>query len=181
MYLISSHSKGISSVQLTKDIQTTQKSAWFILHKIRLLYGQSADKLSGKVECDEMYLGGKETNRHESKKVKGTQGRSTKTKTPIFGMVERNGEVKALKVTDTRMETLIQIIKEYVHEHSEIFTDELSSYSKLSEHGYTHNVVHHLKKEFVVGDNYTNTIEVFGAQFRRMVYGIYHYVSKKYL
>ena len=181
MYLISSHKKGVSSVQLAQDIKVTQKTAWFMLHKIRHLYGQSVEKLSGKVECDEMYLGGKETNKHESKKVEGTQGRSTKTKTPIFGMVEREGSIKALAVENTRIETLMPIIKEYVYEHSEIFTDELSSYSKLSENGYTHSVVHHHQKEYVVGDSYTNTIEGFWAQFRRMVYGIYHFVSKKYL
>ena len=181
MYLISSHKKGISSVQLAQDIQVTQKTAWFILHKIRHLYGQTVDKLGGKVECDEMYLGGKETNKHESKKVEGTQGRSTKTKTPIFGMVEREGEVKALTVPNTKEKTLMPIIKQYVYEHSEIFTDELSSYSKLAENGYTHSIVHHYQKEYVVGEAYTNTIEGFWAEFRRMVYGIYHFVSKKYL
>ncbi len=181
MYLISSHKKGISSVQLSLDIKVTQKTAWFMLHKIRHLYGQTLEPLVGKVEMDEMYLGGKETNKDESKKVEGTQGRSTKTKTPIFGMVERDGEVKALTVPNTRQKTLMPIIKQYVYEHSEVFTDELSSYSKLVEHGYTHSIVRHHQKEYVVGDAYTNTIEGFWAQFRRMVYGIYHFVSKKYL
>ena len=181
MYLISSHKKGISSVQLAQDIRVTQKTAWFMLHKIRHLYGQSSDKLGGKVEMDEMYLGGKETNKHESKKVEGTQGRSTKTKTPVFGMVEREGEVRALAVENTRAETLMPIVKRYVIENSEVFTDELSSYSSLSGKGYIHSVVHHQEKEYVVGESYTNTIEGFWSQFRRMVYGIYHYVSKKYL
>lgn len=181
MYLISSHKKGISSVQLALDIKVTQKTAWFMLHKIRHLYGQNIDKLQGKVEMDEMYHGGKETNKHESKKTEGTQGRSTKTKTPIFGMMEREGAVMALAVENTRMETLIPIIKRYVFEHSEVFTDELSSYSKLSDNGYTHNVVHHHEKEYAVGENYTNTIEGFWGHFRRMVYGVYHYISKRYL
>ena len=96
-------------------------------------------------------------------------------------MVERAGSIKALAVKDTKVETLMPIIKQYVYEHSEVFTDELSSYSKLAENGYIHNVVHHHEKEYAVGDNYTNTIEGFWAQFRRMVYGIYHFVSKKYL
>lgn len=181
MYLISSHKKGVSSVQLATDINVTQKTAWYMLHKIRHLYGQTAEALAGRVEMDEMYLGGKETNKHKSKRVEGTQGRSTKTKTPIFGMVEREGSVKALAVSDTKVETLMPIIKQYVYEHSEVFTDELSSYSKLAEHGYTHSVVHHHQEEYAVGDNYTNTIEGFWAQFRRMVYGVYHFISKKYL
>lgn len=100
MYLVSSHKKGISSIMLAQDIKVTQKTVWFILHKIRHHYGQSVEKLSGKVECDEMYLGGKETNKHESKKAEDTQGRSTKTKAPIFSMVERKGSLKALAVED---------------------------------------------------------------------------------
>ena len=103
MYLISSHKKGVSSCLLARDIKVTQKTAWFILHKVRGLYGQSdATVLSKEVEMDEMYLGGRETNKHESKKVEGTQGRSTKTKTPIFGMIEREGKVVAMKVEDTK-------------------------------------------------------------------------------
>ena len=86
MYLISSHKKGISSRQLSRDIDVTQKTAWFILHKIRTLFTQEDVVLDGVVECDEMYLGGRETNKHDSKKTEKTQGRSTKTKTPIFGM-----------------------------------------------------------------------------------------------
>ena len=76
MYLISSHKKGISSCQLARDIKVTQKTAWFILHKVRGLYGLTDEiELDGEVEMDEMYLGGRETNKHESKRTEGTQGR----------------------------------------------------------------------------------------------------------
>lgn len=84
MYLISSHKKGIASHQLARDINVTQKTAWFILHKVRSLYAQDTEKLNGEVECDEAYIGGREKNKHESKKTEGTQERSTKTKTPAY-------------------------------------------------------------------------------------------------
>lgn len=85
MYLISCHKKGISSVQLATDIHVTQKTAWFILRKVRTLFAQEDVMLSGIVECDEMYLGGRETNKHEAKKTKDTQG-GAKTKVPVSGM-----------------------------------------------------------------------------------------------
>ena len=98
MYLISTHKKGISSHQLARDIEVTQKTAWFILQKIRTLFSQDdSTALVGDVECDEAYIGGREQNKHEWKKTKGTQGRSTKTKTPVFGMVQRGGKVVTME------------------------------------------------------------------------------------
>lgn len=119
MYLISSNKKGASSHQISRDINVTQKTAWFILHKIRSMYAQSdASELSGVVECDEMYLGGAEKNKHESKKTEGTQGRSTKTKKPIFGMIQRKGNLVAMTVKDTKADTLMPIIKQFVAENT---------------------------------------------------------------
>ena len=198
MYLISCHKKGISSVQLATDISVTQKTAWFILHKVRTLFQQEDVVLSGIVECDEMYLGGRETNKHESKKTEKTQGRSTKTKTPIFGMTmvwktedvdKETGEVKekthtyevAKKVADTKTNTLIPIIEQFVAEGSTIVTDELSAYNALDKNKYNHVFVKHGEKEFVVGCYSTNGIEGFWGHFKRMVFGTYHFVSKTYL
>ena len=132
MYMISSHKKGISSHQLSEDINVTQKTAWYMLHKIRSLYTQNdSEALSETVECDEMYLGGTEKNKHENKKTEGTQGRSTKTKKPIFGMIQRQGKCVVLAVENTRAETLMPIIKQFVAENTVIYTDELSSYRRL--------------------------------------------------
>ena len=115
MYLVSSTKKGVSSHQLARDLAVTQKTAWFILHKVRGLYGITDEiELDGEVEMDEMYLGGRETNKHESKRVAGTQGRSTKTKTPIFGMLQRDGKVVAMKVEDTKGATLLPIVEQFV-------------------------------------------------------------------
>ena len=150
MYLISCHKKGISSVQLATDISVTQKTAWYILHKVRTLFKQDDDVvLSGVVECDEMYLGGRETNKHETKKTKGTQG-GAKTKTPVFGMTmkwkteevdKETGEVKekthtyevAKKVADTKASTIIPIIRHFVADGGTVVTDESSIYNGLSD------------------------------------------------
>ena len=182
MYLISSHKKGVSSHQLSRDIKVTQKTAWYMLQKIRSLYAQSDEEaLSGIVECDEMYLGGAEKNKHECKKTEGTQGRSTKTKKPIFGMIQRKGNVVAMTVKDTKADTLMPIIKQFVADNTVVYTDELSSYSRLSKENFSHGVVHHNDNEFVVGDVFTNTIEGFWSHFKKMIFGIYHSVSKKHL
>jgi transposase-like protein len=181
MYLISSHKKGISSHQLSRDLDVTQKTAWFILHKVRTLFAQyDTPALEGEIELDEMYLGGRETNKHQSKKTEGTQGRSTKTKTPIFGMVERFGNARVMKVSDTKASTLRPIIEQFVAYGSHIFTDEYQAYNGLNGK-YTHSVIQHGVKEYSKDGITTNSVEGFWAHFKRMVFGTYHFVSTKYL
>ena len=194
MYLISSHKKGVSSCQLARDIKVTQTTAWHMLQKIRLLYPQSdADAFEGTVECDEVYIGGKEKWKHKSMRTPKTQGRSTKTKTPVFGMMERStfinskGEeepityVHAFVVENTNRATLQPIIQQFVGEGSRVITDELSAYYGLSELGYTHAVVAHGAEEYANGDVFTNSIEGFWSHFRRMIVGCYHDVSDEHL
>jgi len=160
----------------------TQKTAWFILQKIRTLFAQDDTvALCGDVECDEAYIGGRERNKHEWKRTKGTQGRSTKTKTPVFGMVQRGGKVVALKCDKTDGATLLPIISQFVVEGSTIYTDELTSYTRIDKSKYTHKVVNHGRSEYVKGGDFTNTIEGFWAMLKRMIEGIYHSVSSKYL
>ena len=199
MYLISCHKKGISSVQLATDIDVTQKTAWYILHKVRTLFAQSDsdNNLRGVVQCDEIYLGGRETNKHASKKTENTQGRSTKVKTPIFGMCmcwstkERNKSgdvffkkhslVNAIKVADAKATTLIPIIEQFVDEGSIIVTDELAAYKSIDTTKYTHVFVRHGEKGFTIGSFSTNGIEGFWGHFKRVIFGTYHFVSKRYL
>lgn len=194
MYFISSHKKGISSYQLARNIEVTQNTAWYMLQKVRLLYPQSdADSFEGTVECDEVYIGGKEKWKHKSMRTPNTQGRSTKTKTPVFGMMERStfenekGEIEnityvhAFVVENTNRATLQPIIQQFVADGSRVITDELSAYNGLAELGYTHAVVAHGAEEYANGDVFTNSIEGFWSHFRRMIVGCYHDVSDEHL
>lgn len=182
MYLISSHKKGISSHQLARDLSVTQKTAWYILHKVRTLFGQESNtELTDNVECDEAYIGGQEKYKHASKKTEGTQGRSLKTKTPVFGMVQREGKLIVRKTSNVQGKTLCGIINQFVKAGSRIFTDEYIGYNTLVESEYNHSVVNHGAKQFVDGDSHTNTIEGFWSQLKRAIFGIYHFVSAKYL
>jgi len=183
MYLVSSHKKGVSSLQIMRDCEVTQKTAWFMLHKIRSLFAQTdSTALNGTVEMDEMYLGGRETNKHESKRTEGTQGRSTKTKTPIFGMVARGGNVVAMKVSDTKGATLMPIVSQFVENGSTTYTDEANIYHQLTGNGYNHQYVNHSQREYVrAKDIHTNGIEGFWAHFKRVIFSTYHCVSKDYL
>ena len=184
MYLISSHKKGVSSHQIARDCEVTQKTAWYMLQKIRTLFAQDDSvALDGEIEADEMYLGDREINKRESKRTARTQGRNTKTKTSIFGMVEReNGKAVVIKVEDTRAKTLMPIIKQFVKDNAHIFTDELTSYSNLSKEGYIHDVIQHGLRMYINGKGVTtNSIEGFWGHFKRMVFRIYHLVSSIYL
>ena len=197
MYLISSHKKGISSHQLSRDIKVTQKTAWYMLQKVRALYAQNdSEALEGEVECDEVYIGGKEKWKHKSMRTPNTQGRSTKTKTPVFGMMERStiinakGEeefmsyVRAMVVEKTDKATLLPIISQFIDEGSTVFTDELNAYNKVGSMGYNHRICNHGALQFVCEDDgsvYANNIEGFWSHFRRMITGCYHDVSDEHL
>lgn len=183
MYEVSSHKKGISSCQLSRDIKVTQKTAWYMLQKIRTLYSQDSEvQLDGSVEMDEMYLGGKERWKHADKKTPHNQGRSTKTKTPIFGMIERKGTAVIMTVKDTKSQTLLPIIKEYVKKNAHLFTDEGQMYKSLRYNGYWHENCDHASGNYVsTSGASTNCVEGFWSHFRRSIYGIYHNCSVKYL
>ena len=174
MYLIASHKKGISSHQLAKDIDVSQKTAWFMAQKIRTLFEQDSTELEGEVEMDEAYIGGAEKNKHESKKTENNQGRSLKTKSAVFGMVQRDSNVVAKKTENTQSKTLMPIIRPFVKPNSRVFTDEYIGYHSLEESEYKHSVVFHKDKQFVIGDAHTNTIEGFWGQLKRSIFGIYH-------
>ncbi len=184
IYLSNTSSKGISSVTMAKMLGVTQKTAWFMLQRIRvMLHFTSFNILSGLVEVDETYVGGKSKNKHFSKRKNETQGRSTKEKIPVVGLVARDGNVIAFATENTNSQTLEQIIENNVTGDSTIITDGYRGYNQI------HKQYHHIKVKdgsgFVVRENgeeyHTQTIESFWATLKRGYVGVYHYMSRKHI
>ena len=181
IYLNSAHKKGISSYQLSRDIKVSQKSSWFMLQRIREIYKPDDNPFnSNEIELDDSWVGGKERNKHRLKRTPNTQGRSAKTKTPVLGIIERNGKVYAIPVTDTKARTLMPIIKKKVNPGSKVFSDEWVSYRALGK-DYDHQIVNHSANEYVRGEVHTNNIESFWACLKRSLVGCYHHASDKHL
>lgn len=181
IYLLSTNKKGISSVQLAKQVGVTQKTAWFIDHRIRRAMNQNKGQLFGKVEMDETYVGGKDRNKHYAKRFMGTQGRNMDTKSPVFGMLQRNGEIRAKVVPDVKMRTLEKHIVENIKIGSELYTDTFTSYGQIGKL-YSHEAVNHSRRQYVKKDNvHTNSVESFWTTFKRGYYGTYHYMSREHL
>ena len=181
IYIVTSHKKGISSLQLSRDIDITQKSAWFMLQRIRNCFGiNENDNLDNEVEVDETFVGGKNKNRHLDKKVEKSQGRSFKDKTPVLGMIERQGKLIARVVENTKAETLTPEIIRTVKNTASVITDEWLGYSSLKRF-YDHSFVKHNDGVYVNGRIYTNTIEGFWSLLKRGIIGIYHFTTRKHL
>ena len=181
LYLVVSHKKGISSHQLAKDIDVTQKTAWFMIKRIhKCFHIECIECLKNEVEADETYIGGKNKNRHKDKKVENAQGRSTKDKTPVFGLVERSGMAFAKVIKDTQSKTLYPIIQKSLKKNTTIYTDEYGVYVNLSAF-FPHEIVVHSEGKYVIGDAHTNTMENFWSHLKRMIIGIHHWVSPKHL
>jgi len=182
IYIFSLHKKGISSHQLASDLAITQKSAWYLLSRIRHAFApkEISDKIDGLFHADESFIGGKNKNRHEDKKVEQSQGRSYKDKTPVFGLMQEGGKVHLHVVPNTQAKTLKPIIENMVANGSIIVTDEWLAYQGLSKN-YAHIVINHQENEYVRGGFDNNGLEGFWSLLKRGIYGIYHQVSPKHL
>lgn len=178
--LVLNAKKGLSARQLSRDIEVTKDTAWRMQMQIRKAFREYGDLLQGIVEADETYIGGKNKNKHADKKTKGGQGRNTKDKTAVVGVVQRGGKVVAQKVKDVKGRTLKNFISENVSKGSTMMTDEWTSYKGLSPK-FVHMVVSHGQGQYVKGECHTNTMENFWSILKRGIIGQYHKVSCKYL
>ena len=168
MYLVVTARKGISSLQLAKEIGITQKSAWFMLQRLREACSGKGGKLNGIVEIDEAFIGGKEANRHESKKLK--MGKGGAGKAVVLGLRERGGRTVAMTVSERNKETLQNAIYDNVELGSTLMTDEHAGYLGLNGIFFKHETVNHFGGEYTRGTVSTNGIESVWARLKRVIY-----------
>lgn len=189
IYLATTHKKGISSVQLALDLGITQKTAWFVLHRIREMLKDKAPQMLGEnkmVEADEAYIGGIEKNKHYGRQRSRenlsltNDGKPFKDKKVVVGIIERNGNVVLKYIPRADKKNMVEFIEKHVPENSTIYTDESKVYKQLHK-TYTHDSVKHALSIYVEGGVHTNTIENFWSVLKRGLYGVYHQVSDKHI
>ena len=185
IYLITAHKKGISSYQLGRDLGVSQKSSWFMLHRIREMLRLKVDtKLENIVEVDEVYIGGKVGNMSKTKRAKlRAEGNTHNTKTMVMGLLERGGNLKLVTIGGNNNTTAIQpTIRGNVKNEAVVITDSLASYVGLNETFAAHEIVNHTSMEYVrEGNIHTNSIEGAFSLLKRSIIGIYHQVTPKHL
>ena len=175
-YLFNTSLKGVSSMKLHRDLGITQKAAWHMAHRIREVWNDDTERFAGPVEADETYIGGKESNKHESQKLR--QGRGTVGKTAIAGVKDREtNQVSTAVVDKTDKQTIQGFVHDRVEEGAAVFTDDHAAYRGLP----NHEAVQHGVGEYVRGMVHTNGMESHWAMLKRGITGTYHHVSPKHL
>lgn len=190
MYLMSTTRAGISAKQLERELGVTYKTAWRMFKQIRALLAEEDGPLTGTVEVDETFVGGKPRYRAGQEAPRDQFGRLKKgrrpvdhpvQKVPVVGMVERGGSVKAWVTPDVKTRTIRPLMTEHVLPASMVFSDEAKQYGLVRRSGYQHRRVNHSAKVYVDGDVHTNTIEGFWALLKHGITGVYHSVGAGYL
>ena len=182
IYLLNTNLKGVSSMKFARDLDITQKTAWFLAHRIRKAYeDQQEAKFVSPVEMDETYMGGKYSNMHKSKKPR-MSGAGVQDKAPVVAVKERKtGKMKA-KVTERVSAFILRgIVQESVEEGAMVYTDQNAGYKGLAKKNYRHESVNHSAGEYIKGQAHTNGVESFGAMLKRGHMGVYHQMSSKHL
>ena len=172
IYLMAQTRGGISAKQIQRETGVTYKTAWRMCKQVRGMLSEDYEKMTGEVEVDESYFGGKS---------KGTRGRGAEGKTAVFGMVQRGGKLEARAVKNVRRNTIMPIVDANIEKGTQVYSDEFNIYKALPAMGYAHDSVPHAEKIYVIGDAHTNTIEGFWSQCKNGIRGVYHSVSSKYL
>jgi transposase-like protein len=172
MWMVINCKNGVSSYEISRDLKVTQKSCWFMLHRLReAMQDKTSNKLGGEVEMDETFIGGKARNMHKAKRERVITGRGPQGKEVVFGMVERGGKVVAGHVDTRKKKDLQPLIRERIEAGAAIFSDELKSYDGLGD-DYKHQVINHAV-EYVNGNVHTNTMENFWSLLKRGLHGTY--------
>lgn len=180
MWMIANAKNGISSCEIARAIGVTQKTAWFMAHRIRLaLHIESNEQLAGEVEADETYIGGKAENMHKARRKRVIRGRGTSGKDAVFGMLERDGKVRTKVVQDTGSESLQRELTKNVQAGATIYTDAFPSYEGLDPL-FVHEVIDHAVA-YVNGHIHTNGIENFWSLLKRCLRGTYIHVDTEHL
>jgi transposase len=188
IYLMASTRCGISAKQLERELGVTYKTAWRMFHQIRTLFEQDGDPLSGEVEMDETYVGGKPRGREIAAMsrrglgpMQAGQAAARAKKATVFGMVERGGKVAAHVVPPNFQEEAFRHVETRVLPETTVYTDEAPAYKPLTAKGYHHRRIQHAARVYVEGDVHTNTIEGFWSLVKNGLRGVYHSVSAKHL
>jgi len=172
VWMLTNCKNGISSYEIARDLRVTQKTAWFMLHRIRLAQqDKRSGKLSNDVEVDETFIGGKARNMHKARRARVITGTGGKDKAVVMGMLERGGNVRAVVVDNRRKREVHEQIRQHIEAGAAIFSDELKSYDGLSE-TYQHAVIDHAV-QYVDGNIHTNGMENFWSLLKRGLHGTY--------